>query len=666
MSGDPNKLSRFWQELKRRKVIHVITVYAGAAFVIIELINNVTEPLRLPEWTPTLVIIILLIGFPLAVIFSWIYDIHPEKGIVETEKASDAKADQISKSSNSWKIASYISFVVIVALIVLNVIPRIKNIKSEETFDKSIAILPFLSLSNDPEKQYLADGVMEDILLHLAKIEDLRVLSSTSVQQYRKTDKTATEICQELGVSFVLEGSFQKYGDKARLIVQLIQPGIEGHVWANDYNRDWTDIFTVQSEVAKAITEELRAVITNEEIELIEKIPTTSLTAYDFYQRGRDELWKYYNNNNNREALEKAEDLYNKALEYDSTFASAYAGLANIYWYKHYWKEYHSNNFLDSVFYLVNIANQFDDQLAEGYTIRGNYFSVKGFTKQAIEEYEKALRYNPNDWNVYYAKGTMYFNIDFVRTIDNLHKAASLYHGPLLPGLLRLIGDAYRYTGFIEKGNYYGREAFKLDGDSAKYYHFLADGEYILGNYEQALEFSKRVYEQDSNNTSIVKLLGAIHMFLGQYEESLKYYIEWLDRLEALENLDINNMHRIGYAYWQNGFKERADFYFNKQIDYCNWEIESGRPHAQELWVYYHLASIYAFKGEKNKGYKNLRIFNQKQKIPLWTVTLIKDDPLFDNIRNEPEFKQIVRDVEAKYQAEHERVRQWLKENDML
>ena len=128
MPSCPHKLSQFWKELKRRNVVRVITVYAGAAFVIIELINNITEPLHLPEWTPTLVIVLLAIGFPIVIIFSWIYDVHPEGGMERTKPAHKVKTDEIPKSSNSWKIASYISFVVIVGLILLNVIPRSGNI----------------------------------------------------------------------------------------------------------------------------------------------------------------------------------------------------------------------------------------------------------------------------------------------------------------------------------------------------------------------------------------------------------------------------------------------------------------------------------------------------------------------------------------------------------
>ena len=125
-------------------------------------------------------------------------------------------------------------------------------------------------------------------------------------------------------------------------------------------------------------------------------------------------------------------------------------------------------------------------------------------------------------------------------------------------------------------------------------------------------------------------------------------------------------MHRIGYAYWQNGYKKEAEYYFNEQIKYCNRMIELKRSYGQKLYAYYDLAGVYAFRGEKDKAYKNLRIFNQIQRIPLWMAMLIKTDPLFNSIRNEPEFQQIAKDIEAKYQAEHERVRKWLEEQGKL
>ena len=188
----------------------MITVYAGADFVIIELINNVTQPLRLPEWTPTLVIILLLAGFPLAVIFSWIFDINQEGGIVKTGPAEKEKPADIPKSSGSWKIASYMSFVVIIGLIVLNILQREgKN----EILDKSIAILPFRNDSPDKENAYFINGTMESILNDLSRIKDLRAISRSSVEKYRDSAVNIPDVAKELMVSYVLEGSMQKYGN---------------------------------------------------------------------------------------------------------------------------------------------------------------------------------------------------------------------------------------------------------------------------------------------------------------------------------------------------------------------------------------------------------------------------------------------------------------------
>jgi TolB-like protein len=211
-------------------------------------------------------------------------------------------------------IFASIAIFVLVALIVLNIIPRSKRAIETEIPDKFIAVLPFESLSDDPEQQYLADGVMYAILLHLSKIEDLRVLSRISVEQYRTTDKTATEICQELDVGYLLVGRFRKHVDQARLFVYLIQSGKEDYVWTGEYDREWKDIFTVESEVAQIIAGELNAAISPEEKELIEKIPTTNLTAYDFYQRGREEFVKYWIDHENGEALKKAVHIGQKSF----------------------------------------------------------------------------------------------------------------------------------------------------------------------------------------------------------------------------------------------------------------------------------------------------------------------------------------------------------------
>ena len=522
-------------------------------------------------------------------------------------------------------------------------------------------------LSDEPDKQYLADGMMDAITLHLSKIKGLRVIGRTSVEQYRNPSKTTTAIGRELDVEFLLEGSFQKYGDNVRLIVRLIKTGKEGHIWANNYDRNWSDIFAVQSEVAQAIAAELYASITPEEKKLIEKIPTANLTAYDFYQKGREEHIKYWIDNKDREVLQQAEYLYHQALQYDSTYALAYTGLARVYWDKHYFQDYLSKNFMDSVPTLCDIALSYDNQIAEAYTLKGRYYSHTGKPKQAVEEFDKAIKYNPNDWMAYRWKGEFYYETDWANYIYYLHKAASINRGEELPELLSLIGYGYYSAGFPEKAMQCFQDKLKLDGDSANYYAELSRYEHWLNNFIKSIEFAIKGYAIDSTNTTSLINLGASYAELGQYEESLKYYNKWIKRSEIQgDEWFLVSWHRIGFVYSQNGNSEAAKYYFNKQINYCDRSIELGRQYAQMLYAYYDLAGVYAFRGDRVKAYENLRIFRKKPMMSFWMISLIKTDPLFDKIRNEPEFQQISRDVEAKYQAEHERVKKCLEEQGML
>jgi len=450
----PNKLSQFWQELKRRRVIQVITVYAGAAFVIIELVNNVTEPLRLPEWTPTLVIILLLVGFPIAVILSWIYDIHPEGGMVKTQPADKVKADDIPKSTNSWKVASYISFVVILGLILLNVI---SGSGRNEILDKSIAVLPFINDSQDEENAHFINGIMEELLINLQSVKELKVPGRTSTEQYRDNPKPIPVISAEMNVAYIIEGSGQRYGNNIRLRVQLVEGETDKHIWAKSYEEQISkpeDIFRIQSEIAQSIANELQAVITPEEKQIIEKIPTSDLTAYDFYQRGREE-YVDYKLKNDMGALERAGELYNEAVVNDSTFARAYVGLAQVYWGKYEVDTYFAEDFMDSVLVLADIALSYDDQLAEAYSLRGAYHYETGKLDQALRDFDKSIEINPNDWYSYSSVAAISLYADKVKTLENYHKALSLNRGPERLNLLKNLGFAYWEIGLFEQAGHY-------------------------------------------------------------------------------------------------------------------------------------------------------------------------------------------------------------------
>jgi len=638
-------------------ILMIIIVILGIVILILGLIDNVSPVSILPEWTITLTLIILIVGFIIAVVLSWVYNIHPVEDIDKTESVPESRSDFLTKSSKIWKTVSYISFVVIVGLIVLNIIPRNNRGEGSEVLDKSIAVLPFRNDSPDEENAYFINGTMEAILDNLCKIKDLRVVGRTSVEQYRNAPKPIPIIADEMNVSYILEGSGQKYGNKVRLTLQLLDARNEEHIWSSPFSREIVieDIFELQSEIALLVAKEIEAIITSEEKQRMEKIPNTSLTAYDFYLRGLEEF--------NHGEIERAQNLYYKALEYDSTFAQAYTGLARVYWNKHYWETFFSERFLDSVLILADKALSFDPQLSDAYTVRGNYYRENGQNEQAISEYDKAIKLNPNDGMAYYWRGWTYENNNFnlVKALEDYYKAASLYRGPFLPSILRDLGWAYWQAGFPEKLGFYEHQALMLDGDSISYYHDIYWTENWLANGNGKI--LEKIYLMDTTRNDILQLLGNLYGFEGKFEESLMYLNKYFKKLEDLGSYSVLNMQRLGYAYWMNGFYTEADYYFDKTIEYYDDLINVGR---KMFSTNYDLAGIYAFRGEKEKAYENLRIFNQLERIPFWWISLFKIDPLFDSIRDEPEFQQIVRDVEAKYQEEQDRVRKWLEENDML
>ena len=429
------------------------------------------------------------------------------KEIINSIKKQAQQDGEISKEtiklktvrSKKLNLKIIIPSFIFLILIVLGYFIIPKLLKPADKTERSIAVLPFKLLSNEPDKQYLADGVMDAILLHLQKFTDLRVMSRTSVEQYRGTTKTTHVIGQELDVEYLLEGSFQKNGDNVRLIVQLIKAKEESHAWANEYNRNWIDIFSVQSEVAQTIAKELYTVITPDEKQLTEKIPTKDMIAYDLYLKATDQKDTYRKTHDLSHYL-KAVNFYKTALEIDTTFAKAYVGLAMIYFDRYYNEDLFKENFLDSCMVLLNIALSLDDQLDEAYFVKAQYNWANGKNEEALLNIDHALKINPNYYNAYFYKGYILTNIliDYVQGIDNYQKALILIRGKERASLLRNLGEAYMNLGFTDKAKYYYLEAFALDGNKAINFGSLAWVEFSLENFEEALKLAEKANEIDS------------------------------------------------------------------------------------------------------------------------------------------------------------------------
>jgi TolB-like protein/tetratricopeptide (TPR) repeat protein len=587
------------------------------------------------------------------------------EGIRQEAKSTEDIKKRIQiprKRLTSFITGSILLIVIVVAVLFFTDI--IGGDKKIQEIDKSIAVLPFKSLSDDPDKQYLADGMMDAILLHLSKIKDLRVMSRTSVEQYRKTDKTLNVIGKELDVAYLLEGSFQKYGDNARLIVQLIKTGKEGHVWANDYDRNWNSVFSVQSEVAQNIAKELHTVITPEVKRLIEKIPTSDTTAYLLYLKANDYRIDYQKTRD-LSSYQTAVNLYKAALEIDSAFAKAYTGLASAYYNRYQWETYFKENYMDSMQVLVDKALDIDDQLDEAYYLKGRYYQANGRIEEALESFDKALKINPNYYLPYFNKGYLFSFVlgDYINGLDNYHKALNIVNGDERQNVLSYLGRAYLDAGFIDKAKYYYQEGLTLSGNEASYFGNLAFIEFNLENFEEALKLAKKMNGIDSTYLHALILYSVPP---GHNEEAYIHANKLVENFKKRGALNLVESHRVGYALWQVGKKKEAENYFNQQIKYDEESIKRGRDIEQWDVAYYDMAGTYAFLGEKEKAYKYLDEFDKKNTYGLWWVSLAKHDPLFASIRNEERFQKILQNMERKYLAEHERVKKWLEEQGML
>ncbi|HKL32793.1 MAG TPA: helix-turn-helix domain-containing protein [Tangfeifania sp.] len=586
-------------------------------------------------------------------------------------KRKDEKARQNRWTKNkTHKILIYTAIPLIVVLVFLGFLNSKNNVfVKDKGVEKSIAVLP-VKYNGSPGFDYQAEGCMEEILDRLMKIEDLRVISRTSVEQYRETSRSLKEIGKELQVSTLLESTFQKTGDKIILYLRLFDAANEALIWSDSFEEEWRNAPTIQSEAAKMVAQELHANITSREKQLLEKIVETSVEARDFYQQGMNYFLSYQLDNTRKDELDKAADFFHKALEVDSAHAPSYAGLATVFWEKNYNLNYFETNFLDSAFYLAQRALNYDSQLEEAYLIKGKYYHEMSEDKNALKYIQKAVIINPNYWEAYSILAYIYTwrQPDYIKAIQNEQRAISLNHGNGLANLHKQLAFTYACAGMMGKAQNHFINSFELSGarDSSTYYRSLGTLEQYAGNYPAAEIHLDRALDCDSNDVALLRRVGGNYNLLRNYMKSLHYYQRWVKLKDSLEILDLGEAHRIALAYYKTGQLEKAEEYFRMQENYCLQSIEKNRDFAQSRRAYYDLAAVYAFQEKKEEAYQLLDEFIKNEIFPFWWVTLTKDDPLFEKIRHEERFKNILADMEKKYLTEHNRVKEWMEENDTL
>src|SRR5437667_2015862 len=304
-------MTGFFEEVRRRKVYRVAAAYIIAAGGIIQLASAAFPAWELPNWALRLVIVALLMGFPIALILAWVYDITAQ-GV----RATPTPAMPGSHRRRNI-VMLVVTGVIISAAAGFFLLPRV----SAHKCDKSIAVLPFENLSDEKENAYFADGIQDDVLTNLSKIGDLKVISRTSVMPYRGKTSNIREIGKALGVASILEGSVRRAGNRVRVNVQLIDATTDKHIWANDYDRELTDVFAIQTDLAHEIANALQAKLSDTEKALMERKPTENGEAYLAFVQAHDLSCAF----EDFDKLKQSEQLYERAIQLDPNFALALA-----------------------------------------------------------------------------------------------------------------------------------------------------------------------------------------------------------------------------------------------------------------------------------------------------------------------------------------------------
>ncbi len=387
-------MSSFFEEVKRRKVYRVAVAYVIAAGGIIQLASAAFPAWELPNWSLRLVSVLLLIGFPIALILAWAFDITSQ-GV----KATPAPPASVSHLQRNV-IMLVATGIIISAAAGFFLLPR----AAARKIDKSIAVLPFENFSDEKENAYFADGIQDDILTNLSKIGDLKVISRTSVMSYRGHAPNVREIGKALGVSTILEGSVRRSGNRVRVNVQLIDANNDEHIWASDYDRDLTDVFAIQTDLAQKIANELQAKLSPTEKAQIESKPTQNGEAYLAYVRAHD---LHSSSHEDLAKLKEGEEAYERAITLDPNFALAFARYSQLEsWIVHSFGR--SPERREKARSLAVRAVQLQPQLPEAHLALGfvYYYIDKNF-EAAASEFEMAQRGLPNESEVYLAVGAI-------------------------------------------------------------------------------------------------------------------------------------------------------------------------------------------------------------------------------------------------------------------
>jgi len=579
-------------------------------------------------------------------------------GEVGKRETNDNDFKEPKQKDTTFKTAFIRTFVIVFITVVLIFI--INPFKSNQVqFEKSIAVLPFINDSNDSTNVHIINGLMESVLNNLQKIKGLRVISRTSVEKYRNTEKLIPEIGKELNVNYFVEGSGQKIGDEIFLHIQLIEAPTDKHLLSERYKREVKNIFELQTEIAKNIADKIQVIITPEEEERINKLLTRDYEAYNYFLKGLDLFYTLTPEN-----LRLAINYYEKAIELDDEFARAYAGIAIAYYFLDFnkaEKQYLSliNNYADKAFLL-------DSQLEQSLIAKSLYYIQIGEYGMAVTYLEKALVYNPNSALVLNILSDFYTNYipDTKKYLEYALKGIRIdiaANDSISTSYIYLhLSNALIQAGFINEAEVFINKSIEYNTENLFSEYVKA---YILYARNRDLAETKDLLllslNKDQNRYDILIEIVKICYYMRDYQEAYKYYKK-IEDIEEAQNLDIfiGENAKVGLILDKIGLKTQSDKYFQDYKEY----FENDKS----IYKHLSLSVYYSYKGNTNKAIEHLRLFSQENNYHYWILLFLTIDPLFDNIIDLPEFRIIINDIENKFWKMHEEIKISLEEKELL
>ena len=579
-------------EFKRRNVYKVAVAYAVMGWLLIQIATQTFPFLEVPNWAIRLVIMLVAIGFPIALILAWAFELTPE-GIRRAETVTGATA---AKSAHrAWIYVVMVAGILSIGVFFLGRYTALRTSSSPESAkaaapsSKSLAVLPFANLSHDPDNAYFAAGIQDEIITRLAKIGELKVVSCLSTQRFKSSPDDLPAIAKELGVANVLQGSVQRSPDAVRVNVQLVGAETDTHLWADTFDRKLTDVFQIESDIAKTIAEKLQAKLTGSEERAISMQPTADVEAHQLYLKGRY-LW----NRRTAENLEKALNYFQQAADKDPNYALAYSGIADTCALFSVYGAGAPQEYLPRAKAAAEKAVELDDSLAEAHASLGLVYHSYFRSAESAREFDRSIQLDPN-----YATAHHWY------------------------GRLTLVMQGKLDHALVEV-----KRAYELDPVSP-IIHTDVGAVYLMARrYDEAIEQLRGTVQMDPEFYWAHRFLGMALDLKGDTTGALAEFTKAFQL-----NDDPAGLGFIGHAQARMGHEKEA----RARLDQMN-DAAKRRYVAPYAFALIHLAL-----GDKDQALDWLEKAAQERGLTYFNF--IKVDPFLDPLRGDPRFEAVMQKV---------------------